>query len=191
LEQNGIGVIVTDLSRVGVRDSNPLYAGYYRTYLRHLGTGEGGWLGNPFGDNGPDVNLRNYLRLLNFKANHRKVLITDGGAMVSSSNPHDGSSRHSNIAFQFSGEAVKYLLEAEKAVAAFSGVQIRDLEYRTGSSEVRPDTEVLVLTEDKIRDKILENIKSTTGGGQNRPGDVLSGSQGNHQPVDAGCGPRG
>jgi len=162
LEENGIRVIVTDLGRV--RDSNPLYAGYYRTYLRHFGTGEGGWLRNPFGDNGPDVNLRNYLRLLNFKANHRKVLITDGGAMVSSSNPHDGSSWHSNIAFQFGGEAVKYLLEAEKAVAAFSGVQIEDVEYRPDSSEARPDTEVRVLTEDKIRDKILENIKSTMEG---------------------------
>jgi len=162
LEENGIRVIVTDLGKV--RDSNPLYAAYYRAYFRHLGTGEDGWLKNPFGDNGPDVNLRNYLRLLNFKANHRKVLITDGGAIVSSANPHDASSWHSNIAFQFSGEAVKYLLGAEKAVAAFSGVQIEDVEYRPGPTEVRPDTEVLVLTEDKIRDKILENIKSAAEG---------------------------
>jgi phosphatidylserine/phosphatidylglycerophosphate/cardiolipin synthase-like enzyme len=162
LEENGIHVVVTDPSKV--RDSNPLYAAYYRTYISHFGLGDGGWMKNPFGNNGPKVNLRNYLRLLNFKANHRKVLITDKGAVVSSSNPHDGSSYHSNIAFQFSGEAVKHLLEAEKAVAAFSGTEIRDVEYRHGPAKARADTEVLVLTEDKIRDKILESIKDTGEG---------------------------
>ncbi|MGE5676683.1 MAG: phospholipase D-like domain-containing protein, partial [Pseudomonadota bacterium] len=162
LEENGIKVIVTDSGKV--RDSNPLYAGYYRTYIRHFGSGEGGWLKNPFGDNGPKVSIRNYLRLLNFKANHRKVLITDEGAIISSSNPHDGSSYHSNIAFRFSGEAVRYLLEAEKAVASFSGTEISDVEYHYSKSPARADTEVQVLTEDKIKEKILENIKSTEKG---------------------------
>lgn len=162
LEENGIQVIVTDSAKI--RDSNPLYAGYYRTYIRHFGLGEGGWLNNPFGDNGPKVNLRNYLRLLNFKANHRKVLITDAGAMVSSANPHDGSSYHSNIAFRFSGEAVQYLLEAEKAVASFSGTEIKDVMYRSDLSQIRADTEVQVLTEDKIKDKVLESINSTENG---------------------------
>lgn len=162
LEESGIKVVVTDLSKV--RDSNPFYAGYYRTYIRHFGLGQDGWMKNPFGDNGPEVNIRNYLRLLNFKANHRKVLITDQGALVSSSNPHDGSSYHSNIAFQFSGEAVKSLLEAEKSVAAFSGTKIKDVEYRYPSGSVRKNTEVLVLTEDEIKNKILETIKDTKEG---------------------------
>lgn len=162
LEDNGIEVIITDLSKI--RDSNPVYAGYYRTYIRHFGLGGDGWMKNPFGDNGPKVNIRNYLRLLNFKANHRKVLITDQGAIVSSSNPHDGSSYHSNIAFQYSGEAVKYLLETEKAVAAFSGTEIKNVEYRYDPASVRMNTEVQVLTEDKIKDRLLEQIKSTEKG---------------------------
>ncbi len=162
LEENGVRVIVTDSAKI--RDSNPLYAGYYRTYIRHFGLGESGWLNNPFGDNGPKVNLRNYLRLFNFKANHRKVLITDQGALVSSANPHDGSSYHSNIAFRFSGEAVQYLLEVEKAVASFSGTEIRDVAYSGTSTPFREDTEVQILTEDKIKDKVLENIKSTARG---------------------------
>lgn len=162
LEDNGIQVIVTDASKI--RDSNPLYAGYYRTYIRHFGLGAEGWIKNPFGDNGPKVNIRNYLKLLNFKANHRKVLITDQGAIVSSSNPHDGSSYHSNIAFEFSGEAVGYLLKAEKAVAAFSGKEIKGVTYRPGKAEARKDTEVQVLTEDEIRDKILETISNTKSG---------------------------
>lgn len=162
LEENGVRVIVTDSSKI--RDSNPLYAGYYRTYIKPFGLGESGWLNNPFGDNGPQVNLRNYLRLLNFKANHRKVLITDQGALVTSANPHDGSSYHANIAFRFSGQAVQYLLAAEKAVASFSGTEITDVAYSPASAPVRPDTEVQILTEDKIKDKILENIKSTAPG---------------------------
>jgi phosphatidylserine/phosphatidylglycerophosphate/cardiolipin synthase-like enzyme len=162
LEENGIEVVITDLSKV--RDSNPLYAGYYRAYLRHFGSGDGGWLKNPFGNNGPKVNIRNYLRLLNFKANHRKVLITDQGAMISSSNPHDGSSYHSNIAFQFSGKAVSYLLEAEKAVAAFSGQELKGVEYSGCCTLIRKNTEVQILTEDKIRDKILEHINSMEKG---------------------------
>jgi phosphatidylserine/phosphatidylglycerophosphate/cardiolipin synthase-like enzyme len=162
LEENGIRVVVTDSTKV--RDSNPFYAGYYRAYIRHFGLGKDGWMKNPFGDNGPEVNIRNYLKLLNFKANHRKALITDQGAIISSSNPHDGSSYHSNIAFRFSGEAVKHLLEAEKSVAAFSGREIKDVEYRTDSGAVRKSTEAQVLTEDKIKDRILENIKATEAG---------------------------
>jgi len=162
LEENGIDVIITDSSKV--RDSNPLYAGYYRTYIRHFGLGDNGWMKNPFGDNGPKVNIRNYLRLLNFKANHRKVLITDQGAMISSSNPHDGSSYHSNIAFQFSGAPVKDLLKAEKAVTAFSGTEIKGVEYQYDPATIRPDTKVQVLTEDKIKDKILETIEGTGSG---------------------------
>ncbi len=162
MEENGVEVIVTDSGRI--RDSNPLYAGYYRTYLRHFGVGQEGWMKNPFGDNGPKVGIRNYLRLLNFKANHRKVLITEDGAMVSSSNPHDGSSYHSNVAFQFSGKAVSHLLESEKAVAAFSGRELKDVEYSGGGTQVRENTEVRILTEDKIKEKILEQIKSAEEG---------------------------
>ena len=84
--------------------------------------------------------------------------------MVSSSNPHDGSAYHSNIAFKFSGEAVKYLLESEKAAAAFSGTEIKGVEYRYDPSAIREDTEVRILTEDKIRDKILESIEATEAG---------------------------
>lgn len=162
LENNGIIVIVTDLNKV--RDSNPLYAGYYKAYIKNFGQGDGGWIKNPFGNNGPDVEVRSYLKLLNFKANHRKVLITDKCAIVSSSNPHDGSSFHSNVAFKFAGEAVSYLLESEKAVAAFSGAEMDDVVYKYDASVVRKNTEVRILTEDKIKKNVLESIDSTEQG---------------------------
>ena len=162
LEANGITVIITDLSKV--RDSNPLYSGYYRAYFRHFGQGKDGWLGNPFGENGPKVNIRNYLRLLNFKANHRKVLITDQEAMVSSANPHDASSYHSNIPFRFGGEAAASLLETEKAVASFSGTEISGIEYHYDPSDLRAETTVTIVTEDKIKTAILEALKGTEPG---------------------------
>lgn len=162
LEENGIQVIITDMSKV--RDSNPIYAGYYKTYFKHFGQGGKGWLDNPFGDNGPKVTVRNYLKLLNFKANHRKVLITDQWAMVSSANPHDASSYHSNIAFQFQGEAAAHLLESEKAIAAFSGSDLSDISYNYVSPTIRANTEVSVLTEDKIKEQVLESIRGAEDG---------------------------
>lgn len=162
LEENGIKVIITDASKVG--DSNSFYASYFRTYFHHFEPKENGWLNNPFGDNGPEVSFRNYLKLLNFKANHRKVIMTENSAMISSANPHDGSSYHSNIAFQFSGEAVRYLLETEKAVAAFSGTELSDIEYTNMGARAREDIEVQILTEDKIKDKILEKVQATEEG---------------------------
>jgi hypothetical protein len=43
-------------------------------------------------------------------------------------------------------------------------VEIKDVRYRNSSAAVRADTEVQVLTEDEIKDKILENIKGTEKG---------------------------
>jgi len=54
--------------------------------------------------------MLNYLALLNSKANHRKVILADRGdevvALVTSANPHDGSSAHGNVGILFSGAAV-------------------------------------------------------------------------------------
>lgn len=162
LKKNGIEVIITDLNKI--RDSNPLYAGYWRTYIKPFGVEGKGWVDNPFGTNGPKVNIRNILKLLNFKANHRKTLITDKGAIISSSNPHDASSFHSNVAFYFNGEAVKYLLEAEKAVARFSGHEIKGTEYISDTPNIRMDTEVKILTENKIKEQIISHMRKTESG---------------------------
>ncbi len=44
--------------------------------------------------------------MLNFKANHRKILITENEALITSANVHDASAYHSNIAFVVSGEII-------------------------------------------------------------------------------------
>lgn len=122
LEAAGVRVVLTDLARL--RDPNPLWSSVWRVCCQWLGNDRGGgWLPNPFGET--PVTLRSYLDLLNFKANHRKTLVVDEGdtwtGLVTSANPHDASSAHSNVALRFSGRAALDLLKTEQAVARFSG----------------------------------------------------------------------
>lgn len=124
LEQAGIDIVVTDLDPL--RDSNPAWSGLWRLCCRWLGKAAGaGWLPQPLGEG--RATLRSYLRLLNFKANHRKVLVADAeddwAGLVTSANPHDASSRHGNVALRFTGPAALALLDTERAVTRMSGAQ--------------------------------------------------------------------
>ncbi len=126
LRSGGVEVASTDLDRL--RDSNPLYSALWRagvSWWEDLGEVPG-WLPHPLGDPATRVQLRPWLRLLNFKANHRKVLACDDGAggwacIVASANPHDASSAHSNIALEVRGAVALDVLAGELAVARMSG----------------------------------------------------------------------
>lgn len=156
LRRAGIRVVMTDLP--ALRDSNAVYSFLWRLFVRPFGNGAASTLPNPFGQG--RVSLRSYLALLNFKANHRKVLIADSGdgyvGFVSSANPHDGSSAHRNIAIKFTGAAVLDLLKTENAVLGFSGGQ--PVEFRQSMKKTDSRTTVQVVTEEKIRDAILEMV---------------------------------
>jgi phosphatidylserine/phosphatidylglycerophosphate/cardiolipin synthase-like enzyme len=120
----GIDVVVTRLD--ALQDSNPLWSGIWRWTMRPFGNTIAQTLPNPFGAG--RVSIRSYLSLLNFKANHRKLLVTDSAdgtlqAIVSSANPHDGSSAHRNVALRFDGSAVVDLLRMESALMEMSGAQ--------------------------------------------------------------------
>ena len=121
LKAAGAEVILTNL--MPLRDSNPIYSAWYRIFLQPFGEGQGSSLPNPFGKG--QVSFRSYFHLLNFKANHRKVIVCDQGgdytALVTSANPHDASSAHDNIALRFSGKTAWDILQAEGSVLAFSG----------------------------------------------------------------------
>jgi len=172
LEAAGIPVIQTRLTPL--RDSNPLWSGFWRLCCQWLGnSAQSGWLPNPIG--GQSVTLRSYLSLLNFKANHRKVLVTDAGnsyrALVTSANPHDGSSHHSNIGLRFGGPAVADLLTSERAVLVMSGASTRAVDVALGQiSETAPNenARIQVLTESAIREAALETITTTEQGDQIR-----------------------
>ena len=119
LEKLGAEVVFTDLNRL--RDPNLIYSGVWRTALGWFGQDGYGWLPNPMAPSAPKVTMRSYLKLLNVKANHRKVVITEDSGLILSANPHDASGFHSNIAFKVKGYIIKDMVKAEKAVADFSG----------------------------------------------------------------------
>ncbi len=164
MRQAGIEIIKTNLNPL--RDSNPAWSGLWRLCCRWLGnSSDGGWLPNPVGEQ--NITFRSLLALLNFKANHRKTLIADSPTgwvgMVTSGNPHDASSAHSNIAIEFHGAAALDLLETERAVAAFSAPGlgwpgIPDLQplQRENPDHVTAPVALQVLTEAGIRDAVLD-----------------------------------
>ncbi|MDD3833681.1 MAG: phospholipase D family protein [Oscillospiraceae bacterium] len=164
LQQAGIELIYTDMTFMP--DSNPAFSGLWRSTIQWFGNSEQGRLPNPFSPDSPDVTLRSYLEVLNFKANHRKVLITEKEALVTSGNPHDASAYHSNIAFVLKGKIIEDLLETEKAVAGFSGGNMDLFEELPGKTAAwarsnDPGYSVQVLTEGKIKQHLLKEIRET------------------------------
>jgi len=124
----GAGIDVVDVDLDSLRDSNAIYSSLWRITTKWwAGDGSGDpWLPNPL-DAGPEqVSFGAWARLLNFKADHRKVLIADDGrggitGIVTSLNPHDASSLHCNVALQVSGPALLPLLASELTIARDSG----------------------------------------------------------------------
>ena len=174
LREGGIPVVETALRPL--RDSNPTWSAVWRLCCQWFGNNpDGGWLGNVLGTN--PVTLRSYLALPNFKANHRKLVIADEAgvmkAIVTSANPHDGSSRHSNLGLSFTGPAVTDLLKSERAVLAMSGADTTLVDKRislTSNATAEPQNPglplVAVLTESQIRDQALAMIQGASAGDQ-------------------------
>lgn len=164
LKQAGIELIYTDMTFMP--DSNPAFSGLWRSTIQWFGNSEQGWLSNPFSPDSPDVTLRSYLEVLNFKANHRKVLITEKEALVTSANPHDASAYHSNIAFVLRGKIIEDLIGTEEAVAGFSGGNMdlfREFPGKTTAwvQSNDPGYNVQLLTEGKIKQHLLKEIRET------------------------------
>jgi phosphatidylserine/phosphatidylglycerophosphate/cardiolipin synthase-like enzyme len=161
-------ISVTETKLTPLRDSNPIYSSIWRTFLAVWGNGLGEALPNPVGEG--RVSVRSYLTLMNFKANHRKVAITDQGdaytGLVTSANPHDGSSAHGNVALRFSGPAVADLLASEVAVLKMSGGPLPAIEIPTeiDSDESALSSTLQVVTEGAIEQVLLETIAKAQSG---------------------------
>lgn len=165
LRQAGIDVIETDLTPL--RASNPAWSGLWYLCCQGLGNNaEKGWLPNPFGDE--KITVRSYLHLLNFKANHRKTLVvdTDEGwkGLVTSMNPHNGSSHHSNVALVVQGKTALDILLTEQTVGLMSKASLPAV-IAGEFEEAKNLPQVQVLTEEAIYDAILNSIKSTQKAG--------------------------
>jgi phosphatidylserine/phosphatidylglycerophosphate/cardiolipin synthase-like enzyme len=110
LRAAGVTVVGVDLDLL--RDSNYLYTSLWRLTVRW-------WAG-------PASALGSASRRLNFKDDHRKVLIADDGrggltGVVGSANPLDAQSGWSNLAARVTDGPLAALLAGELAVARFSG----------------------------------------------------------------------
>ena len=182
LEAAGVEVVRTALDRL--RDSNPAWSGLWRLTLAWWDGDAGGkgWLPHPLETGPARVTFRAWARLLNFKANHRKVLIADDGGerpglvgIVGSANPHDASSGHSNLALEVRGEALRPLLDSELEIARFSGwrgaalppVPVKAVPIpaaEAGPGGRAGAVRVQVLTEGAIRDGILERLAASGTG---------------------------
>ena len=166
LKENEINFIEIDLKKL--RDSNPIYSGMWRLALQYLPVNFIK-LPNPFDSNSEKVGLDSYLTLLNFKANHRKVIVADYknnldvlkvSSLITSANPHDGSSGHSNVAIKIDDFIWKDLLKSEYSVINFSGGKI-DLVQENLYDDSIGNVSVQLLTEKKIKDSIVNSINET------------------------------
>jgi phosphatidylserine/phosphatidylglycerophosphate/cardiolipin synthase-like enzyme len=182
LKAAGVDVVVTNLD--ALRDSNHLYSSAWRLAINWWSPnprGEGSFP-NPLNDSNAPLPFGAWARLLNFKANQRKVAIGDDGhgglaGIVGSANPHDASGANSNVAARISGPVLSSLLDSELAIARFSGWQ-GSIQTSTASvTETTPASpeitsgitagklaRVQTLTEGAIHDALLEHIDATVKG---------------------------
>jgi len=96
--------------------------------------------------------------------------------IVSSGNPHDASSAHSNVALQLDGEALRPLLASELAIAKNSGWQgdadaflrAAPAASATAGTPVAPaaasDIRAAIVTEGAIREQLLQKFAATGRG---------------------------
>lgn len=187
----GIPVVFTPLEYLP--DSNRFFAAYWNLAERFLlnlplvqRLTDRPMLDNPFEAGGPDISLRQFGRMLLFKANHRKVVVTGSGKaslemVVGSFNPADGSSAHSNLALKVRGRAAYEALRSELDLAlwaagqpgsvhsgmtgetarAISGIQRAAATLSRGmGAESHPAT-VQWLTEGAIADRLVEVLGGT------------------------------
>ena len=185
LRAAGVDVTVTDLD--ALRDSNFVYSSLWRLAIKWWsGNGRAsspaaggpqnpdeGWLPNPLDESAEPISFGAWARLLNFKANHRKVIIADDGrdglvAIVGSANPHDASSAHSNAALKVTGPAIVPLLQSELQIARFSGwagqLKAADAIAAPAPADHMDGGRVKVLTEGGILSELLDRLDTAQRG---------------------------
>ncbi|GLB60778.1 phospholipase D family protein [Cytobacillus sp. NCCP-133] len=161
LKENGIIVVFTAL--IPLRDSNPIYSAFWRVFLQWFGQGGEGWLPNPLAKNAPDVTFRSYLDLMNIKANHRKVFVTEKKGIITSGNPHNASGFHSNIAFEVNGPILADIVKTEQAVVDYSASR-KLPSVKPGAKGSNSSIKAQVLTEGKIYKHVIKEINQANKG---------------------------
>ena len=155
MKKAGIDVIVVDIFKL--KDTFPWYSPIWRTLIEPHGNPQGkGWIGNFYGPMWPKLTLRNLLRALNVKADHRKIFLNEGNVVISSANIHDPSYFHENVAISANGEIVKDVLQGLKHVAEFSGGKI-DIDEKKGNQINNSQIGNLVENEKNLVNNSIKN----------------------------------
>ncbi|UTH07404.1 phospholipase D family protein [Macrococcoides canis] len=164
LRDNGIALYETNL--VKLRDSNPVYSGLWRPTLRWFGNNENGVIRNIFSKEAPNVTVRGFGRLLNMKANHRKTLVTEDAAIIASSNPHDPSGHHQNVAVKVTGQLQEDVIKSEVNALNMSGSKLSASDFKITNREYNSDMKytTTLVTEGKIKEALIEQINMTKTG---------------------------
>lgn len=177
MEQSGIIVTYTNLP--ALRDSNPITSSLWRVFVYPVDLLHTKVIGSSYtfrifpnilNPGGEKVTLRAYLSLLNFKANHRKLIvvdeITNGTStlvgLVASANPHDGSSAHSNVALRVRGDAASDLLLSEETVVTMAGGKF--IKAKIAPRETEGKVTAQVVTDRAILDTAVSMIRNTSQG---------------------------
>jgi phosphatidylserine/phosphatidylglycerophosphate/cardiolipin synthase-like enzyme len=173
------GIVVSTTNLPALRDSNPILSSVWRVfvypveYLHKRFTGTTYTVRvvpNILGGH-EHVTVRAYLALLNFKANHRKLIVTDETkngvqnlvSLVTSANPHDGSSSHSNVAVQVRGTLAEDILDSEKRVIELAGNTFIKPTI-TPSDAKQGNIDVKLITDKAILDEVITTITATKKG---------------------------
>jgi len=157
--ENNIEVIFPNLNKI--RDPDPTYSGFWRTYLQWFGTGKG-WI-KYSDDENKKVSIRAILKSLNAKVNHRKLIVADNKeeihSLVTSANFVDHENAYSNVALFVKSKLWEELLTSEQSLASMSDLNL-DIPTFT-PTEKSGEVSLQLLTENKIGDHILSEIDST------------------------------
>ena len=168
----GIEVVKANLSILP--DRNVLYSPPWRLLLKWWSPPDsgGGWLPNPYSDEGPWFTARAWAQLANLKSSDRRVLITDDGhgaltALAGTTEPAMANSTDTVTALQVNGPAVAPLLVSELDLAHAFGWRGAVMVPRADAARpLAADPNALELRwlgEGAIRDALLEHISAATG----------------------------
>ena len=148
LVEAGVHVVLTDLEQLA--DLNRIYSPFsriVRPVLEQLRPMHGRVLSNPLEPKGDKISLIQFFRLLDFKANHRKVAIVrdkvgSWRVMVTSANPHSASSAFANTGVVLRRAPVREIYRGELLVARASILRRPELCCsRSDASELLRDLE--------------------------------------------------
>ena len=170
LRSVGIEVVKADLSIL--RDRNVLYSPPWRALLKWWSPPDagGGWLPNPYSDEGPRFTARAWAQLANLKSSDRRVLLTDDGhgaltALAGTVEPAMANSTDTVTGLQVTGPVVAPLLSSELQLARAFGWRGTIKVPKAAAARPPSDAGVLEfkwLGEGAIRDALLEHLSAAT-----------------------------